>query len=1095
LLLEIGLTLLYGIAQVLEQFLHHPIDSREEILESYMVGNRLAKFLGSILPTHRQYFSKDLEEARTRSQDQLVMVLKYLDQIALLIDKQEHQDYISSVLGADQISKNGAAAGNPDISFDRSSVSTECLDNTTISSIASKIRQTSLSKNSSRAYHWHRNNEEKESSSSTSALNNHSAKRHRLTNGRTEISPDNSILASSGTGSSIPTTASSSHIPLAVVSGSRKKNQALGTMTTPSDSHNKNNNEQRNSRIVTPSSSQHSVTKNKSSKLPEWPPKSPSSSSPSSNNIDKPTQNSPNRKTETLYLQYHPSKSSPPRINGEESARTSPDRKTDVLYLQYKPSNGLKMKKMGETSKRKHSNEVDDVQVSQEQVDSTLTTNTKHSLEEVKERNGNAQIDRINTEEQSTTTTSNHNESERLGDGNRMALSMVPSNGLYSLKEKEGINKIHQIGDGRHSILVDEPAMRKFITGSGRQIADGDKKSSTSFWNNEISPDKAKKQNINQTIQEEQSVTSTMEKKRQVVADEWHESYSRRSINRRHLPINYPSNLNHPKHYKSHGSDENNNDWIDDVSVASTDFQEAIDLQEAKTRHYLSNRSDTVETVDDEDDSSFPMLSSKASIVDDDNLFGNHIRNGQDGMPRILEEDGIPDTSKEASDSSNLLFDPKINQSTHSFFNDSSTKESDSRSLNKSDVDRDFPGGDRYCALNESDVSFRDESREQSQGMSPPRYAPAAAEWSVDGSTMSRDFKLKTKSQPDAIHGFIVPPSKTYTNSSSVHTKGLSLNDKNSTRRLDEKSKSSEQYSTTACSRPPVEMPRLNESEEEFQLHSRSPVVDSTSSSKNLALVPWEDYRLSKEKSACSRRKDRMEVKNGVSPNQQKIQLSNQTSGSSSASSSQSPLVQLQQRPPTSNLLSSSTNVAFDPFWSSKLTLRNGPVLREESSAFAKTIGQKYDIPSQRIHTTTQQRVAAIALEPPPVESAYFESFFDNENRSIAANQNNTDDSNLLLRCPEDLKSFGSISRKSNSHKKRGGDIQYLDQPRHLYKSSSSTCSRIFHKHHHPWKQQETSLLSQYPTFTESTSEESSVADRKEYQRSHFRGCVRFLLE
>jgi hypothetical protein len=86
--------------QVLDQFLHHPIDSSDELMEAYTVGHRLVKFLSNILPTHDDYFSEETEEsdARNRSLEQLVAVLKYLDQIALLIDKQAHEDYIRSVL-------------------------------------------------------------------------------------------------------------------------------------------------------------------------------------------------------------------------------------------------------------------------------------------------------------------------------------------------------------------------------------------------------------------------------------------------------------------------------------------------------------------------------------------------------------------------------------------------------------------------------------------------------------------------------------------------------------------------------------------------------------------------------------------------------------------------------------------------------------------------------------------------------------------------------------------------------------------------------------------------------------------------------------
>ena len=94
---------------MLDQFLHHPIDTREELLEAYMVGQRLVKFLSVILPTHMEYSTQaDLRAraARERSLEQLAVVTKYIDQIALLIDKQEHEDYISLVINQHQDEKS-----------------------------------------------------------------------------------------------------------------------------------------------------------------------------------------------------------------------------------------------------------------------------------------------------------------------------------------------------------------------------------------------------------------------------------------------------------------------------------------------------------------------------------------------------------------------------------------------------------------------------------------------------------------------------------------------------------------------------------------------------------------------------------------------------------------------------------------------------------------------------------------------------------------------------------------------------------------------------------------------------------------------------
>ena len=89
--------------------MHHPIDTRDELLEAYMVGQRLVKFLSIILPTHVEYSNQidvRARAARERSLEQLAVVTKYIDQIALLIDKQEHEDYISLVINQHQDEKS-----------------------------------------------------------------------------------------------------------------------------------------------------------------------------------------------------------------------------------------------------------------------------------------------------------------------------------------------------------------------------------------------------------------------------------------------------------------------------------------------------------------------------------------------------------------------------------------------------------------------------------------------------------------------------------------------------------------------------------------------------------------------------------------------------------------------------------------------------------------------------------------------------------------------------------------------------------------------------------------------------------------------------
>jgi len=60
------------------------------------VGNRLVKFLSIVLPTHYEYFSNNvkLQALRKRSQGQLVELLQYLEEVAVVIDELEYNKYI-----------------------------------------------------------------------------------------------------------------------------------------------------------------------------------------------------------------------------------------------------------------------------------------------------------------------------------------------------------------------------------------------------------------------------------------------------------------------------------------------------------------------------------------------------------------------------------------------------------------------------------------------------------------------------------------------------------------------------------------------------------------------------------------------------------------------------------------------------------------------------------------------------------------------------------------------------------------------------------------------------------------------------------------
>jgi hypothetical protein len=85
------------------QFLNHPVDTKDEFVEAYLVGTRLCKFLSRVLPTHKNYFSNNphIMQLRGASQAQLAELLPYLDQLERVIDEDEHQLYISQVLGQD----------------------------------------------------------------------------------------------------------------------------------------------------------------------------------------------------------------------------------------------------------------------------------------------------------------------------------------------------------------------------------------------------------------------------------------------------------------------------------------------------------------------------------------------------------------------------------------------------------------------------------------------------------------------------------------------------------------------------------------------------------------------------------------------------------------------------------------------------------------------------------------------------------------------------------------------------------------------------------------------------------------------------------
>jgi hypothetical protein len=84
--------------QVLDQFVNHPIANRAELEKAYLLGTRLVKFLSNVLPTHPDYMLGATALERDQSHEQLLQLIQFLDQMARIIDEQEHSAYISRVL-------------------------------------------------------------------------------------------------------------------------------------------------------------------------------------------------------------------------------------------------------------------------------------------------------------------------------------------------------------------------------------------------------------------------------------------------------------------------------------------------------------------------------------------------------------------------------------------------------------------------------------------------------------------------------------------------------------------------------------------------------------------------------------------------------------------------------------------------------------------------------------------------------------------------------------------------------------------------------------------------------------------------------------
>jgi len=90
--------------KVMDNILNASVSESSKVTQSYLIGTRLVKFLSTVLPTHRDYFVQDasLVALRNRSQVQLVQLMQYMEQLAVIIDQTEwekHQHRISADQG------------------------------------------------------------------------------------------------------------------------------------------------------------------------------------------------------------------------------------------------------------------------------------------------------------------------------------------------------------------------------------------------------------------------------------------------------------------------------------------------------------------------------------------------------------------------------------------------------------------------------------------------------------------------------------------------------------------------------------------------------------------------------------------------------------------------------------------------------------------------------------------------------------------------------------------------------------------------------------------------------------------------------------
>jgi len=82
--------------KVLNQFLATREDPNVNLRDTYLVGTRLSKFLWDVLPSHKDYHSSvpELAQMRRESHARWLTLNHYLEELALIIDEEEHNQFV-----------------------------------------------------------------------------------------------------------------------------------------------------------------------------------------------------------------------------------------------------------------------------------------------------------------------------------------------------------------------------------------------------------------------------------------------------------------------------------------------------------------------------------------------------------------------------------------------------------------------------------------------------------------------------------------------------------------------------------------------------------------------------------------------------------------------------------------------------------------------------------------------------------------------------------------------------------------------------------------------------------------------------------------